>query len=404
MKKWICLCLCLLLLLSGCGKEKAPVSDRPYDLEIEYGDSGVAAMTGAYTWNWMEGETVQGAAASAVDPLSMLQDIPYVNESKAGELKLLFSKSPDSLSVQYRTSADGYQSVRSLKIEGTSLPAPTGGDSYLFLINAVWEQTEKAACWGESAYYFRYLPADSAGEAEDLSLYRLLQLEASDLFAVEAINHGTGEQKTCRSVADKEAVLDFLKENLSTDFVQTQVATVESDFVLRLACTDGTQLTLGYGSTGGRAWILLGGVPYEAEPMDLNALWSGLKAEAVAQSAEAPGEYLQTSEDFPGGAWGADFAYGYLRDLEDSVTYDEMLWIEDGDEANGYRLETGDPGKVLTLASDCQFWILEGHFAPYCQVTKETLLQWSRTAGWDVLFRLYQKDGQIIAICEQYQP
>lgn len=404
MKKWICLCLCLMLLLSGCGKEDAAAADQPYGLEIEYGDSGVAAMAGAYTWQWREGEAIRGASASAADPVSVLSDTPYVNESKAKELKLLFPKTPDSLEIQYRTNADGYQSLHTLEISGTSLPAPTGGDSYLFMVSAAWEQTEKAACWGECIYYFRYLPAGDTGETEDLSLYRLLQLEPSDLFAVEVFNNPENGQKTCRSVADKEAILNYLKENLSTDFAQTQVPTVESDFVLRLSVTDGSQLTLGYGSSGGRAWILLSGVPYEAAPMNLNGLWSQLKAETVALTPETPEDVIQTSEDFPGAEWGEDFAYGYLRDLGDTVEYDEMFWIGDEEEANGYRLESGDLGKTLPLASDCQFWILEGHYAPYCQVTQETLWQWAQTTGWDVLFRLYRRDGEVVAVCEQYQP
>ena len=140
MKKWICLCLCLLL-LSGCvGKEEA-AAEQPYGLEIEYGDSGVTATTGAYTWNWKEGDSVQGSSASAADPLSMLSVMPYVNESNAKTLKLLFQKAPDSIGVQYRTSTDGYQSVHALETDGASLSAPTDGAGYLFQITAVWEQT-----------------------------------------------------------------------------------------------------------------------------------------------------------------------------------------------------------------------------------------------------------------------
>ena len=403
MKKWICLCLCLLL-LSGCSGKEEAAAEQPYGLEIEYGDSGVTATTGAYTWNWKEGDSVQGSSASAADPLSMLSVMPYVNESNAKTLKLLFQKAPDSIGVQYRTSTDGYQSVHALENDGTSLPTPTDGAGYLFQITAVWEQTEKTACWGDCTYYFRYLPAGDTGDAENLSLYRVLQLEASDLFAVEVLNNPEQAQKTCRSVADKETVLNFLKNNLSTDFVQTQVPTVGTDFVLRLACTDGSQLTLGYASGGGQAWLLVDGMPYEAASMDFSALWSSLKAETVSLNQETPGEVLRTSEEFPGEGWGEDYVFGYLRAMDGEVTFDEMNWIEDEEEPNGYRLETGPTGQTLPLAEDCVYWILESHYMPYCQVTGETLWQWAGNADWDVLFRLYRKGGQVTAICEQYRP
>lgn len=399
MKKWICLLVCLLL-LSGCGKKEAASMDRPYDLEIEYGDSGVTAMMGTYSWSWDAGDV----AACAEDPLAMLSDIPYVNQSKASELKLLFAVEPDQLEIRYWTNADGYSEQTPVSVSGMMLPAPVDGANYLFEITASWEQTEQTACWGTCDYYFRYLPAGDTGEAENISMYRLLQLEGSDLFAVEVFNNLENAQKTCRSGADKEAILDFLKTNLATDFVQTQVPTVESDFVLRLASTDGSQLTVGYVSAGEQAWLLLGGVPYEAQPMDLQSLWDGLRAETVSLKQETTADYLQTSEEFPGADWGGDFVYGYLRGLDSAAAYDEILWIEDGGEPNGYRLEAGETGQSLPLAPDCQFWILEEHYKPYCQVTEDALWQWAETTGWDVLFQLYCRDGQVVAICEQYRP
>lgn len=399
MKRWICL-LCCLLLLSGCGKKEAASTDRPYALEIEYGDSGVEAMTGTYSWNW-DTESVEACGA---DPLEMLPDIPYVNQSKATELRLLFAVEPDQLEVRFWTSADGYREGTPVEASGMTLPAPADGANYLFEITASWEQTEQAACWGTCTYYFRDLPAGETGESENISMYRLLQLEPSDLFAVEVFNNGERAQKTCRSGADKEAILTFIKNNLATDFVQTQVPTVESDFVLRLAAMDGTQLTVGYAAAGEQAWLLLGGVPYEAQPMDLQSLWEGLKAETVSLRQEAAADYLQTSEEFPGADWGEEFVYGYLRGLDEAAAYDEMRWIEDSEEPNGYRLEAGETGQSLPLAADCQYWILEDHDQPYCQVTEEALWQWAETTGWDVLFRLYCQNGQIIAICEQFRP
>ena len=197
--------------------------------------------------------------------------------------------------------------------------------------------------------------------------------------------------------------MTFLQNNLATDFVQTQVPTVEMDYVLRLAMIDGTQLTLGYAASGGSAWILLGGVPYEAEKMDLAALWSGLQAEAAPQEQTPAGEYLQVADEYPTQQWGEEFVYGFLQSLRDTVSFDQVDWIvEDSD--SGYRLEAGETGRSLPVAADCQFWILENHWSPCCQVTKEALLAWAKDASFDVLFRLYVQDGQVVAICEQYRP
>lgn len=405
MKKWMFLILCLAL-LSGCGKQAATATDGPYPLEIEYGDSGVTAMAFEQSWYWQnEDGSTGGGAGQAADPLSVLSDIPFVNQSKAKSLKLLFPVEPDSLTIQYRTNADGYSQTFAAEGSVKSLAVPTDGASYLFEVTAVWEQTEKAVCWGVCTYYFRYLPTDATGEqAGEMSVYRLLQLEPSDLFGVEVFNNPAYAQKTCRTAADKETILRFLQDHLSTDFVQTQIPTVEADYVLRLSVADGTQLTLGYATSGDQAWILLGGVPYAAQAMDLDSLWSSLKAQSVSLAEEPSENYLQISEEFPGGDWGEDFVYGYLRALESEVGYDEMYWFDDSKEANGYRLEQGETALSLPLASDCQFWILEGHYKPYCQVTQDALWQWAETTGWDVLFRLYRKDGQVVAICEQYQP
>lgn len=405
MKKWILLTLCLLL-LCGCSRKEALVADKPYPLEVEYGDSGVTAMTGSYRWSYTPkgGDTVEEIACGA-DPLELLSDIPFVNQSKAKTMKLLFPVEPDSLQIQCRTNGDGYSQAAAVDLSGKGLPVPSGEVSCLYEITAVWNQTKQTAVWGECTYYFRCLPTDATGEqAGEMSVYRLLQLEPSELFGVEVFNNLEQAQKTCRTTADKGAILDFLQANLATDFVQTQAPAVESDFVLRLAVTDGTQLTLGYAASGDQAWVLLGGIPYVAQPMDLGSLWADLKASSVSLAEDRPEAYLQISEEFPGQSWGQDFVYGYLRGLDGEVQYDEMRWIDDSAEANGYRLESVKTGQALPLAEECQFWILEGHYKPYCQVTEAVLWQWAETTGWDVLFRLYRKDGQVVAICEQYQP
>ena len=83
---------------------------------------------------------------------------------------------------------------------------------------------------------------------------------------------------------------------------------------------------------------------------------------------------------------------------------DQVQWIEDEDEPNGYRIEAGETGKTYELAEDCAYWILQDHYKPFCRVEQDTLWTWAQTTGWDVVFRLYLKNGQVAAIVEQYQP
>ena len=235
-------------------------------------------------------------------------------------------------------------------------------------------------------------------------VHRLTQLEAYELFGVEFYNHLDQEKKLCTDREDREAILRYLQTYLTVNFQQVDVPDAASDYVLRFALTDGTQLTMSYGSDGKYTWVLLDGQAYEAEVMDLYSLWKDLQTRSVSLKEEA-GEYLQVSEEFPGADWGEAFLYANLRSMENGmVVYDEFFWYDDEEADNGYRLERGLLGQSLPLAEDCQFWILENHDQPWCRVEQEVLWKWSEDVAWDILFRMYTKDGQIIAICEQYVP
>ena len=403
MKKWI-LILCFLLLFTACGKQEAVSS--PYDLEIEYGDSGVLAEKGTFLWEWnKEDGTVSSAEKAVEEPFTRLSEIPYINESKDKSFNLLFQVEPDSLEICYWTSADGYKQAVEVEKPKTKLTAPKDGAGYLYKVTAQWERDEKSLCGGSCAYYFRFLPEGSTGDqSQEMTLYRMVQLRPADLFGVVFINNLDGQQRTCTSTADRTAILDYLKTYLTTNFVPIDVPSAEADYVLRLAVTDGTQLTLAYGGEGQNTWIMLGGVPYEAEVMDLYSLWKSMEAQPVLLDDGSEDQYLQVSEEFPGADWGEEFAYGYLRQLDTEAVYDEIFWIEDAEQPNGYALDRGDLGRTLPVAGDCEYWILKNHAEPWCQVEQADLWQWAETTGWDVLFRLYTKDGQIIAICEQYVP
>jgi len=165
-------------------------------------------------------------------------------------------------------------------------------------------------------------------------------------------------------------------------------------------------LTLGYGGEGQGTWILLGGVPYEAEVMDLYTLWEGLEAESVPlEAAELTDRYLAVSETEPAqDAEGSVLHLGYLQSVnETDVIIRSITWIDDENEPNGYRLEEGDL-YTYALGADCQFWVLDGHTGPWGQVALEDLRQWQQSTEYELLFQLQEYDGQIQRIYEKFVP
>lgn len=291
MKRWILLPLLLmtLCLLAGCGDDS--VQQTPYTMEIEYGDSGVEALMASYDWNWLVEEQTQTASAEAADPMVILSEIPFVNESKDKNLKLLFAEEPDTLEILVRSSEDGYEEAVPVEKPKAKVTVPETGVTCLYEVTATWEQTKRSDCWGSCTYYFRYLPEHATGEqSTEVTLYRILQMEPEGLFGVEFTNNLDQEKMTCTSLSDREAIVNYLRENLSTNFQPPAGENLETDYVLRLAASDGTQLVIGYGADGRDAWVLLGGEPYQAGVMDLYSLWKTLEAERVSTVELEPQE------------------------------------------------------------------------------------------------------------------
>lgn len=405
MKKCIVLLL-ILLLLTGCSRETVP-PDRPHSLEVEYGDSGVFAQTSFYEWYWKDHDDTP-LTLEAPDPLTGMDKLPYLNAGRDTQLKLNFAVEPDKLLVERRSDADGYLTSSVETVSDCTLTAPLDDQDHLYTVTAVWLQEKGVESWGSCTYDFRFLAhgvvisnTPSMPEYSSLDVYQVAQLDASALMGVEVVNNVDGLTKTCRTQSDKQAILDFLKNNLSTEFVPISVAAPEADYMLRLVCVDGTQLTIGYGSDGAQSWLLVGGAPYEAGQMDMAAMWNALEAGTLSQEAVSSGKnYLAMSDVFPGEHWGTEFVYGYLTKLDSEVVYNEMRWLEDNASPNGFRLENGWTDQSKPVADSCEYWILEDHHEPYCQVSAQDLMSLST----DVLFRIYTKDGQVVALCEQFLP
>ena len=241
--------------------------------------------------------------------------------------------------------------------------------------------------------------------AADLDLQGLLQLESNQVLGIEFLNNLEGTIRTCRSTADKTAILSCLRSNLTSELQPWEGDLPDTQYMLRVIAADGNQLTVGYSANGTVGCLEVGGKPYVAGVMDMETLWGSLKAGMMSQAAAASGKnYLEMSNEFPGEDWGTEFTYGYLKSLDQSVSYDEMRWIVDAEAPNGYVVEAGWPDQEAELSETCEFWILEDHQAPYCRVTAEELLKRDQDAETDVLYRIYTSEGKVIAICEQYAP
>ena len=409
MKKWYII-LALLLLLTGCSKEATTV-DRPYSLEMEYGESTVYAKTNDYQWYWKDGRQTETATVDADAMGVSLDTVPYLNAGKEKTLRLQFSKEPDKVLVQKFSAADGYTAAEEVTAVGDSIPAPLDGGDYLYEVSAVWMENSEEKNWGSCTYRFFFLaegaPMSNPVELEvaaDLDLAGLLELEANQVLGIEFLNNLEGTTRTCRSGEDKTAILQFFRSNLVSSLQPMGGSAPQSEYAMRLVTVSGNQLTVSYAG-GSAPCLTVGGVCYSVNSLDLATLWASLNAGSISLDAAASGKnYLEMSMEFPGEDWGNSFVYGYLRQMDQAVGYDEMRWIDDAAEANGYRLEKGWSGQTAELSENCEFWILENHHTPYCRVTAEELWQWTQNAGFDVLYRIYTTDGVITAICQQYIP
>jgi len=408
--KRFCLILVVLLLLTGCGKQDTPI-DRPPSLQISYGDSSVFAQTSAYQWYWKDGRQTESAVVDA-DAMGIGMDkLPYLSASKETALQLEFSQKPDRVLIQYYSAADNYTTPYEIDMVGGSTPAPLDGEDHLYQVSAVWLEGD-GKCWGSCTYKFLFLARGlvisspvQMEVAADLDLASMLQLDASKVWGLEFLNNLEGTTRICRSNPDKSAVLDFLKSHLSPDLQPTSEIPPVMQYMMRLVTVSGSQLTVGYADGGNSGYVEVGGVTYKVGLMDMASLWASLGAGAISQEAAASGKnYLDMSDAFPGESWGSDYTYGYLRAMDQSITYDEMRWLDDPEAANGFRLENGWTGQSGTLAQNCEFWILEEHHAPYCRVTADAFWEWTQNAGFDVLYRIYTSNGQVTALCQQYLP
>ncbi len=410
MKKWWMILAALLLLLTGCSKDTAPI-DRPPSLEVTYGDTAIYGQTTAYQWYWKDGRETASATVDAAAMGITPDRLPAVNATKRTAIQLNFAEQPDRVIIQVYSAEDNYTEPRTVDMVGGSTPAPLDGKNHLYSVSAVWMEGD-GKFWGSCTYQFHFLAGGGMigspieiEVAADLDLQGLLQLEHNQVLGIEFLNNLDGTIRTCRSSADKTAILNCLRSNLTSELQPWEGDIPVMQYMMRVIAADGNQLTVGYTSNGSVGCLEVGGKPYVAGVMDMESLWGSLQAGVLSQDAAASGKtYLEMSNEFPGEDWGADFTYGYLKSLDQSVSYDEMRWIVDAEAPNGYRVEAGWPDQEATLSETCEFWILEEHQAPYCRVTAEELLQRDQDAETDVLYRIYTSEGAVIAICEQYAP
>lgn len=407
MKKWG-IVLLLMFLLTGCSAEPA-IYERPPSLKVTYGENDVYAQTSQYQWSWKQSRSKSYSVSADTESLGVTRDkLPCLNATQDTALRLTFAEEPERVVIQQYSAADGYVTGQEVELVGGSLQAPLDGEDHLYTVSAVW--LEGGDSWGSCTYEFRFLAKGQTvisspiqmEVAADLDLAGLLALEPSQIWGLEFLNNYDGTTRTCRSSADKTAILSFLKSALSADMMpgvdNTESAT---EYMMRIVTVSGSQLTVAYAGD----FLDVGGVAYEVGDLNFDVLWSSLEAGTMSQAAVASGKnYLDMSDAFPGNSWGSDSAYGYLRSLEDAVSYDEMRWQADANSPDGFTLENGWSGQSAPLAEGCQFWILENGQTPYCRVTAQELWQHTQDSESEVLYQLFFSGGEVIAICQQLLP
>ena len=410
MKKWWIILAALLLLMTGCSKASAPI-DRPPSLEVTYGDTAIYGQTTAYQWYWKDGRETANATVDAAAMGITPDRLPVLQATQRTAIQLNFSEQPDRVIIQVYSAEDNYTEPREVDMVGGSTPAPLDGKNHIYAVSAVWMEGA-SKFWGSCTYQFHFLAGGTMGDnaiemevAADLDLQGLLQLDHNQVLGIEFLNNMEGTIRTCRNTADKSAILSTLRSNLTAELQPWQGDVPVMQYMMRVVAADGNQLTVGYSSNGSVGCLEVGGKTYVTDLLDMETLWNSLQAGVLSQGAAASGKnYLEMSNEFPGEEWGNEFAYGYLKSLDQTVAYDEMRWIVDAEAPNGYVLENGWPDQSGTMAETCEFWILEDHQAPYCRVTAEELMSRDQDAEKDVLYRIYTANGEVIAICEQYAP
>lgn len=406
MKKW-CIILLMLLLLTGCSKESEPI-DRPHSLEMEYGESAVYAKTSAYEWYWKDGREIKTASVDANAMGVSADTIPYLTAGEDTAIQLNFSNEPDRILVQVYSAEDNYAAATEVTVVGSSMPAPTDDGDYLYSVSAVWLEDRDGDGWGSCTYRFFFLAEGAAMSnpveleiAADLELSDLLQMEDSQVLGVEFLNNTLGATRTCRSAADKSAILAFFRNNLTGELQPVGGSAPQSEYALRFVTVSGSQLTVSYAG-GSAPCLTVGGMPYAVVPLDMASLWDTMEAGVVFLHAAAEGKnYLDMKETFPGEDWGSEYVCAYLTQMDQVLTYDEVRILEDASMPDGYRLENGWAGQTAELAENCQFWVLEEGLPPYCRVSSEDFWVLAQDAGSDAIFRIYTSDGQVTAVCQE---
>lgn len=115
-------------------------------------------------------------------------------------------------------------------------------------------------------------------------------------------------------------------------------------------------------------------------------------------------EYLEFDRPVPGLALSNDKLH-IVSAGNGHVVVNEVLWVEDGDEPNGFRVE--DPSlenRTCELAEDAGIWVLTGMYG-YCRFSPDELA--SFVQSYDCEYTLWNytvKDDRITVLAEQYIP
>ncbi|MCL2677602.1 MAG: hypothetical protein FWE85_00940 [Clostridiales bacterium] len=141
MKRIILTALCLILIALACASCSKPVPELRLEYTVE--DEAQIITVKAYSYNWRSG--LNGVSAAVAHPLDSIGNVPLIDKNGGpDELKLSFSRAPDSFSVvcwpdEY-LGHGYYPDGEPVGVSDGILVLSADGMGYIYQVTAKWPQ------------------------------------------------------------------------------------------------------------------------------------------------------------------------------------------------------------------------------------------------------------------------
>ena len=240
--------------------------------------------------------------------------------------------------------------------------------------------------------------------------YEVFGMKPKELSKVEIIRQASMELKTVDKAKDIGKILSVFSKVEQLENVKPDLAAFSSSYVLQFYSADSGEqlLTASYAQEDAGACLFVAGDPYAVDPIDFDALWDKMDYETVPASVQNPLglDYLEMSEGSLSDRYGTDSVLGYIGTLTARRAGVDLVERKaDSSSAAGYVITgAGDGVETYRLADDCAFWVLEDHWYVACRVGFDDLQKYMEQTDYAMLWTLYLKDGEVVAIAETYAP